>query len=279
MHKYFLLFLMLCVLHSFGQGEKTTDSNLYNFKNSNAFANYLLNNQDYENAILELTRLNFLNPSDDSVKFNLLYAYRQAGQLDQAQAFYSRLFPTKASAEVPKAFFYEYYKTLLLTRQFETAYTITLSYPRLTAEERANQKLATLLLQAKWDEALKQSEADAVNDQLLLSYAREGAALEYKSPALAASLSTLVPGLGKIYSGRTADGILAFIFVGANAYAAYRGFSSNGISSGYGWLFASLGTAYYISNIYGSYQAATFYNEHLNEHLQTKVQQHLFTEL
>lgn len=89
----------------------------------------------------------------------------------------------------------------------------------------------------------------------------EGLRLPEKSPAIAGLLSSVVPGAGKIYSGRSIDGIQSFITVGATALQAYLGFRKDGIRSIRGWISSSVGVVFYLGNIYGSVIAARIHNE------------------
>ncbi len=80
----------------------------------------------------------------------------------------------------------------------------------------------------------------------------------YKSPLTAALLSTVIPGLGKIYTQEYSDGIFAFITVGLLGYLAYSDFHAN--HNFRGWLFSALGAGFYGGNIYGSAASAQIYN-------------------
>jgi hypothetical protein len=87
------------------------------------------------------------------------------------------------------------------------------------------------------------------------------ASLPHKSRLLAGALSAVVPGSGKVYCGRVADGIYSFLIVGLFAWQAYDGFEEDGTSSVKGWIFGVLGTGFYLGNIYGSTVAAELYNQ------------------
>jgi putative component of membrane protein insertase Oxa1/YidC/SpoIIIJ protein YidD/TM2 domain-containing membrane protein YozV len=75
-------------------------------------------------------------------------------------------------------------------------------------------------------------------------------------PRTAALLSAAVPGAGKMYAGRTADGLHSLAIVGTSALLAVRGFSRDGEASVQGWTFAGIGALFHIANIYGSAIAA-----------------------
>jgi hypothetical protein len=62
----------------------------------------------------------------------------------------------------------------------------------------------------------------------------------------------LVPGSGKIYSGAWKDGLTSLLFVAANAWSSYRGFSMD--KPGYGYTFAVLTIGFYFGNLYGTRQ-------------------------
>lgn len=274
MMKFLLLFFSLCCMVFNGQAQSDS-SNIYSYQNSLSFADYLISSGNYADAATEYERLIFLNNIDEDLKYNLVLAYRKSNQLELAYKNYIRFFPDPVAKSVPLRFSQELYKTLLMARDFSGAYTFSQQSNSFSESEKRNNQLITLLLQKKWVEAESfalENKGYELNNEML-AFSNQAMSLKYKSPVLAACLSGIIPGSGKFYTGRTADGILALIFVGANAFAAYRGFSQNGITSGYGWLFAGLGTAYYVSNIYGSYQSAIDYNNKLNNGIQQKVEQ------
>lgn len=81
-----------------------------------------------------------------------------------------------------------------------------------------------------------------------------------KSPAVGGLLSTVVPGLGKIYAGRTGEGIMAFLTVGSFAAITAENWVHYGIKDWKTILFGTIGSIFYISNIYGSCVSVKVYN-------------------
>ncbi|NPA80719.1 MAG: hypothetical protein GXO29_06700 [Thermotogae bacterium] len=82
-----------------------------------------------------------------------------------------------------------------------------------------------------------------------------------KSPAVAAALSALIPGLGKAYAGRWKDGLYSFAINSSLAlglYLAARDDSKPRMAV-YGLAFAY----FYLGNIYGSYVAVRKMNERI----------------
>ena len=78
-----------------------------------------------------------------------------------------------------------------------------------------------------------------------------------KSPLMASFLSAILPGLGRIYSGRTMDGVLGmtnFFFIGRYAF---KNVKENNTSRG---IILSIATFYlYGSEIYGAYRQTKHY--------------------
>ncbi len=80
-----------------------------------------------------------------------------------------------------------------------------------------------------------------------------------RSPWLAAGLSALVPGLGKMYAGHFWDGFFSLLLNGYTGWMAYRSYRAHRplATPLYGGLFAF----FYAGNVYGSYVAARQYND------------------
>jgi TM2 domain-containing membrane protein YozV len=77
-------------------------------------------------------------------------------------------------------------------------------------------------------------------------------ALPRKSPALAAALSMVVPGLGRVYIGRWPDGLMSFLLIGTTAFLAAQGFYAEGQGSVRGWILGGVAGLLYAGNVYGS---------------------------
>jgi hypothetical protein len=77
-------------------------------------------------------------------------------------------------------------------------------------------------------------------------------ALPRKSPALAAALSMVIPGLGRVYLGRWPDGLMSFLVIGSTAALAAQGFYAEGERSVRGWILGGLAGLLYAGNVYGS---------------------------
>ena len=88
-------------------------------------------------------------------------------------------------------------------------------------------------------------------------------ATKYKNPYLSMTMSAIIPGSGKIYTGYYKDGIIALLLIASNGFYAYRRFNKEGINSVYGWIWASISTGFYFGNIYGSFKATKKHNKNI----------------
>jgi hypothetical protein len=78
-----------------------------------------------------------------------------------------------------------------------------------------------------------------------------------KKPVMAAVLSTLLPGSGKFYAGKTKTFFLTFLLNAAYAAQTVESAEKLGISHPVSIVNACAFTVFYLSNIYGSYKAVT----------------------
>lgn len=96
-----------------------------------------------------------------------------------------------------------------------------------------------------------------------------------KSPAVAALASTFVPGLGKIYAGRIGEGVSSFLVVGSLAGITAENWVRKGAGDWRTILFGTLGAAFYIGNIYGSYVSVSIQKNELSNAQDAAVLYHI----
>jgi len=238
--------------------------NIHDLEHSKQFADYLYKTGQYDLAAEEYERIVFLEPDNLQNKYLLISSYHKAREYKQALKRFNYFFENNL-AGMPADFAEEYVKLLLLTRQDSLAINYLNQNFSLNTELKNNLHLTALLLQKKWDDSFRFARSypvtnEKMNAQLHL-LAFEAKQIKYKSPALAGFMSAIVPGTGKIYTKYWKDGIIAMIFVGVNAWQAYRGFNRYGKKSAYGWIFAGLTASFYLGNIYGSVKSAKKYNK------------------
>ncbi len=238
---------------------------LYDYEHSKEYADYLFKSGQYKLAVEEFERVVFLRPADTLAQDKLIKSYRLGGDypggLQRLYSFYS------ADGEMPTTFRKEELRLWVMSDSLANA-ARSLDRLNIPATDKQAYRLGLYLLGRKWEEAqalsthieTKNSLGAKFND-ILQKRVKAGR----KSPLLAAALSSVVPGLGKVYTKNYADAAMALLFVGANAWQAYRGFSKNGKSSVYGWVFGGLAASFYIGNIYGAGKAAKRYNKKLDD--------------
>ena len=114
-----------------------------------------------------------------------------------------------------------------------------------------SESFSALYYHQKINGAYKDSDGRIIDNINPLSYQKNN-----KSELLAVSLS-LIPGMGKIYAGRTYDGIYGVfnLFVSLQAYSAATKNKNKFISS----VFGLSSIVLYASEIYGSWRAVKYY--------------------
>jgi tetratricopeptide (TPR) repeat protein len=73
-----------------------------------------------------------------------------------------------------------------------------------------------------------------------------------KSPFLAGMMSAIIPGSGKIYAGKTGEGISSLITVTGLGLVTWENYNKKGPTNVKTLIFGSIFSAFYIGNIYGS---------------------------
>lgn len=237
---------------------------LFNYNNSYAYAKNLFDSRKFEAATKELERLVFLDPQIDSTKILLLRSYRNYDPSNGLLRFDQLKDSTKLLI-YGKEHIKLFWKNSDLKKSSEA-----INYYPLDTNQKITAEVLQLIYQDKWKSAQKLHEAHASNEVVqsipaLHNLIKVQSKESFKSPAVAGLFSAIVPGTGKIYAGKWKDGIFSFVFCGVFALQAYRAFHNVGIESPRGWIFASLGTGFYLGNIYGSYHAAKQKNQLINK--------------
>lgn len=246
-----------------------------------SFGQYLLLTGQYQLATLEFERLYFAQPGTPGVKAALVEANRMNGSYERARMYAKTfsLLPQKNTEET-HLFKKEMVLNSLLMKDLVWIPSI-LADIRMTAASdfemlryADNMSLGLSILNAPNKNThfhVHIPGMESQHDEVLVQALRDWTESPRKSPLLAGTLSTFIPGAGKAYAGKWKDGLVSLLFVGANAYTSYRGFSSAGIRSPYGWLFGGLSAGFYLGNIYGSQKAARIYNHELESKIKTDV--------
>jgi len=253
----FLFLLLMLILHSKAQ-------NLFDATHSFQYGFYLFDNKQYTLASDEFERALFLSPQNDSIRLMLMKSNLLAGNCHRNSEIYHRFPPTIPAIASENA------KSLLLCADYQQVESFLLEY-NFENSEAENYRQMLFLLSQRFDAAIERQALFAPSSQIW-QITEAAANIRYKKPLVAAGLSAIVPGLGKVYTRNANDGIYALLFVATNAWQAYRGFSKKGLQSGYGWVFGTLTVGFYAGNIAGAYRSAKRYNKQKNEDIFYRTQ-------
>jgi len=239
----------------------TNAQNLYDAPHSAQFAEYLFKTGQYQYAANEYERVIFLSPDSQQFKLMLIKSYRLAGDCKHGLLSFNRFFNISTlNADLSG----EYLKTLILCDSIQRAQRFLATHNYQTIRNGNVYQAGMLMLDKRWTESKAFIQSQPTTDSIplneLLLLTESALATKHKSPVVAATMSAIIPGTGKIYAGQWKDGAIALLFVAGNVWQSYRGFHKFGNKSAYGWIFAGLSAGFYIGNIYGSVKTAQRYN-------------------
>lgn len=269
---YFLLFFFFVICNTgFTQ-------DLFSAENSKKFARYLFSTQQYKLAANEYERILNITPTDTSMFEGLIKTYR-LGDICQTS------FKNLEVLNVKKFFSNnqiasEYLKLSLACNCCNHENYFAEAISKVDSKSRVFYKLGFFVFNEEKDSIISFAN---INQKLIESeyptvysgiYALEQ--FRGKKPAVAATMSALIPGSGKAYTGYWGDAVMSFIFVSSNAWLSYKGFNRKGINSVNGWIFGSISMGFYFGNIWGSARAAKTYNKLEYEILYNETQNSIY---
>lgn len=277
-----IIFLNVTLL-SFADSEEVLD--YYSPENVLKFADYLYEQGDFLRAAGEYQRyLFYKTQKNEQVRYRIALCYRLGGKTEQAIQIFETFLQESSDSKLVSNAYYQIGVSYFLMEQFGTSTKfLDASLPLIKdTEYRAeSQQLMGLsyLKQKRWLAAekifneLQKSDVLAVREKAAVysKYAVQGVNLPTRSPFLAGFLSTIVPGTGRIYTGRVSDALTSLLTVGLTGWQAYDGFRRDGISSVKGWTLGTLGGIFYLGNIYGSVISARVYNRHIADEFLTTL--------
>lgn len=171
--------------------------------------------------------------------------------------------------ETESAFGQEYYKLLIQTNRYNDANQF-LSQKEYF-KEKPDMELSVYILQKDWKTAaIYRDENQLRINKSLSEIVDKGLLIKKKSPLLAGIFSAIIPGTGKVYSGRWKDGVISFLMTTSAGLVAIRGIKKDK-SNVYPWAMGTLSMVYYTGNIYGSAQTAKKINKTKEDELVNQV--------
>ncbi len=253
---FLLLFYSISIQYIYSQ-------NIFDYDHTEKFADYLFHSKDYQLAIQEFERLIFMNPENINAKLKLVKSYRYMNSDSIALKRFDNIFTNEdiyGQHDVSR----EYINLLINVNDYANSQLFLKSQNALNADEKICYQLFIDLYDKKWEDAnnliLNNTKIQNKCFIDLQNFSAQAIHIKYKKPWVSGGLSSIIPGMGKIYSGYWRDGLISLLFVGITSWQAYRGFNKNGANSVYGWIYGGVGFGFYIGNIYGSVKAANKYN-------------------
>lgn len=277
----FLITICLTILFiPFASAEEPIE--YYAPENVHKFADFLYEQGDYIRAAGEYQRYLFYvfeeSEESEQIRYKIALCYRFAGENEQAIRNFEILLRSRPQSQFANRAYYQIGATYFLMDQFErSAIFLRETLPHITDTQQhaeAEQLIGlSYLMQKQWseaDEVFKTLEASSIitireKASVYHKYAEAGAQLPTRNPFLAGVLSTIVPGAGRLYTGRIGDALTSLLTVGIVGWQAYDGFQRDGLSSVKGWTLGTLGGIFYVGNIYGSVVAARVYNQAIED--------------
>ena len=254
-------------------------SDYYSPENIRKFANFLYEKGDYLRAAGEYQRYLFFQPREsDRIHHRIGLCYRLGGKSEKAIRTFETFLNAYPDSQLADSAHYHIGVSYFLMEQFRQSVNyLDAALPHI-ADLRlraVSQELIGLsyLMRKRWHEAdkiftaVQESDVAEVTESATLyqNYAVQGTQLPSRSPTLAGILSTILPGAGRLYTGRIGDALTSLVTVSLTGWQAYDGFRRDGLSSVKGWGFGALSGIFYAGNIYGSVISARVHNRHVED--------------
>lgn len=250
------------------------------------FIEHLLNKGNYKEVIFLIDRdsLKFSPVQQDSVNFYKGWAQYSLKELDLSTSSFLKV--GKGSPFYSKSQFFAGYNQIYLGRYAEARKI----FGEQTFDEGPKQSLANFelsgidMLEGNWSKAGEQlgridRDVAFLNQHVsaLQQIGKEKQTHRKKSALLAGVMSGIIPGSGKIYAGKTGEGIASMIATAGFGLVAWENHRKLGIENLKTIFFGGVFLASYASTIYGSVLSVkiTEHNYHDALHNQILFQLHI----
>ena len=258
------------------------------------FGDFLMKDQDYFRAISTYKELFYFSSDLDTKKYclsQIAKAYWKSGRYKASIKFLTRLLnqPQMSQDYYNNAMIYmglNYYGLKVNTMAEDYLLKVTASdtigfshyYLALLEVEKGNFEKAS----TKFKEIYglhPYSNIGIVSNQLS-SEVLKGYKIKHKIPFLAVSLSAILPGTGQFYCHHYYDGIQAFLYVSAFAFATYaiykydNKFNNNYINT---YISISITSLFHLGNIIGADRTARYYNLKQKQNFLDKIRNKVFS--
>ncbi len=259
-----------------GFGQKSPDD---------GFIEHLINRGYYKEVVhlLDETGYKNLSPAlQDSLNYMKGWSLYSLKELNRSAKILNRVTPP--SPFYHKSRFFAAYNHAHLAN-YEKALE-TLNNIKTTNENYHNlrhfEKSGIALLQRDYKTFRQQFEKTdtayypiAKSSRNMKRYARTLKTHNKKSPWVAGMMSALVPGSGKIYAGKTGQGISSFLTVGGMGFVTWENYRKNGWKDFKTLFFATVFSAFYAGNIHGTVMTVKITENEFQKEYDNKILFHL----
>ena len=253
-------FFLLLLLAAAVRGQSKTESPLFSAPNRIKFASHLYTTGDYIRAFDEYRALLTEIPGD-TLRIAAGISLRNLGRYEEAEDYFKGLFFSSRLKNYAKT---EFLKTEFIKGNYSDFVSLSedsFYKPAAFLTEVKRLKYFSYLLLADTEftdssdfvSLFTEKERPAISE--FYSYKKHP---DKKDELLAAVLSAVIPGAGKIYTEDYSDGIVAFIFSGLFYGLAAHNFAVD--KNGKAALFAGIGLFFHAGSVYGSATSAQIYN-------------------
>lgn len=273
--KYLVIFLLIFVNLS----QQGFSQDIFSVDASNKYADFLIHKRDFNKAITEYERLLFLDSGQMLFyKHQLAYCHFKLGNTEAIL----NTFNNKPDSTASQLIFLSYIRR----RSFDKAAHVLNSEEFIFETPSAQFNKGILrFYQKEFSKSEILFSNDLNNDffnsrsQLFTELIHDTQNFKLKSPVLALGLSSIIPGLGRVYTKDYADAAVNFVFIGLTAFQAYRGFTNDNIGQWQGWFYGGLSLSFYLGDLFGSYKAAKDYNQKFYNQQFEKADYYIFSNL
>ena len=272
--KYFLLFVLSVLSFSYKiPAQENISAEL-------RFINHMLSRQNYNEALFLLENLQTeTNDQKDTVNYLIGWTLYGRKELKPSAHFLSLV--SENSPWFEKSRFFAAYNHAYLRETKKSQELLGLFNDDFSEQivSMKNFQLAGItLLERKLDEFENLAEnftqnfsITASEERRLNEYYNRISEQPSRSPFVAGVMSAAVPGLGRIYAGKTAEGISSFLYVGALLATSWDLYNRLGGNNPFFIISASLSGVFYIGNIWGSAVAVNRVQREFNYEMDQRI--------
>jgi len=239
---------------------QSTSFEFHSPENIKKFADNLFCEGDYPRAIEQFELINE-KLDDDTVKFKIMLGYSELGFFSESNEIFKGI--NDKSIFYPDAYLLFFKNQLISEPGLISASSIN-SFNSLQLKSFNKLNAISMLYGDEFNISRENfiSPFDGDEQNSISTFYNYKVEPPYKSPALAGTLSAIIPGSGKIYVGEWGDGITSLLATGLLAFLAYDNFRADHTTRA--WIFTGLGAFFYAGNIYGSIASAQIFNARID---------------